>query len=532
MSILNELRESLDALTRRIGDVEPDALLAAVRGLEGEEMLQLMAEASVLAQGAERLLTVRAGVIAERSTRARGHAGLAAQRGHRTPVSLVQTILGGTRADATRAVRLGESLLQGLDASAALAGGAGAGGADAGGAGAGGADEGGGGGAPDVFVGNAPKAAVPWHEGAVPWHEPLSKARMRGRLTGAQHDAIFRGLGQPPVREADPEADSTTAEAWRIAAQQLLEEAHELSAEDLVRRARQVRDTLDVEGAHTRFERHYAGRSFRTWTDADGAHHARIDFDDEMAAWVQHVRDAALRPRRGGPRFIDPRERAEGDALVRDARTNDQLSYDLFMDLFRAGALAEASDVFGARQPGVRMIVIKDAVGPRDALGRMLATGHIEDGGDALPGSVIDRAICNAGTRDVTFERTGRPLDVGRERRLYTSAQRIALAIRDGGCMFSGCRVPASSCEAHHCDQWHRDSGRTDIDRGILLCRYHHMLLHNNGWRITRDHGEAFMLHPPGGGSAMRLKSRSAVSWAWDPPPERAGWRDERVGAG
>ena len=38
MSILNELRESLDALTRRIGDVEPDALLAAVRGLEGEEM--------------------------------------------------------------------------------------------------------------------------------------------------------------------------------------------------------------------------------------------------------------------------------------------------------------------------------------------------------------------------------------------------------------------------------------------------------------------------------------------------------------
>ena len=119
MFILNELRDSIDAIAARIGDVEPDALAAAMRGLDGEAMLQLMAEASVLANRTERLLTVGAGVIAERSTREQGYAGLAAQRGHRSPVSLVQSIFGSTRADATRAVRLGESLLEGVDASAA-----------------------------------------------------------------------------------------------------------------------------------------------------------------------------------------------------------------------------------------------------------------------------------------------------------------------------------------------------------------------------------------------------------------------------
>ena len=193
-------------------------------------------------------------------------------------------------------------------------------------------------------------------------------------------------------------------------------------------------------------------------------------------------------------------ERAAASALVDDSRTNDQLAYDLFMDVLRAGALANAADVFGARQPGVRIVTVDGATGVRDAFGRMLATGHLEDGGDALPGAVVDRNRCTVGSRSITVDNFGNPLDVGREQRLYTSTQRIALAVRDGGCMFPECRVPASYCEAHHCDHWQEDHGRTDIDRGILLCRHHHMLLHNNGWKIAREGLEAFLLHPPGGG--------------------------------
>jgi hypothetical protein len=348
---------------------------------------------------------------------------------------------------------------------------------------------------------------------------------------------------------------------WAVAAEQLIDEARGLPVEELGRRARAMRDRLDPIGARERYERQYEARSWRMWTDEDGARHARIDFDHEMGAWVEAIRDAALRPRRGGPRFLTDEQRAEAALLEQDSRTNDQLAYDLMTDLLRAGALARSEDVFGARQPGVRMVVFKDAVGRRDAFGRLLGIGHIEDGGEAVPGPVLDRSLCDAGAVEVTVDSCGNPLDVGREQRLFTAKQRIALAVRDGGCIWPGCDRPPSYCEAHHIDGW-AGGGRTDTERGALLCRFHHLLLHNHGWRITRESRGAFRLHPPagrdrdggapGGGGrdrdgreppgqgrdgkepdrrgqhddgAIVLRSRSPLRWAFDPPPDRAGWR-------
>ncbi|MGP6170785.1 DUF222 domain-containing protein [Microbacterium sp. A204] len=544
MAIFSELRETLDGLESRIGDVDIDVLLTAMRSLDDDEIVAGLAEAAAIANCAERMLTVGAAIIAERSQREAGHSGLAAVHGHRNAVSLVQSVIGGTRADAARAVRLGEFVAEGSDAAAAVEAKESSGGdADSSGAGgdvagvdvAGGADaaEGGGEAAGETRV-------------RMPWHEPLRQALFSGALTTAQHDAILRGLGQPPVRgEAEGPTDAMI-DVWSLAAEQLARESHDMSVEDLARRARQMRDSLDPEGVQERFERSYAARSWRSWRNAEGQHHTHIVSDDENAAWLDAIRDAALRPRRGGPRFMTDEERAAASALVDDPRTNDQLAYDLFMDVLRAGALADASDVFGARQPGIRIVTIDGATGVHDAFGRMLANGHLEDGGDALPGVVLDRNLCVVGSRNVTVDAAGNPLDVGREQRLFTPAQRIALAVRDGGCMFPECRAPASYCEAHHCDHWKEDLGRTDINRGILLCRHHHMLLHNNKWKITRDELGAFMLHPPrrgsGTGGADRsgsgsgdgrgddpppivLTSRSALRWAWDPPPERAGWR-------
>jgi hypothetical protein len=192
-----------------------------------------------------------------------------------------------------------------------------------------------------------------------------------------------------------------------------------------------------------------------------------------MALWVRTIRDTALRPRRGGPRFITDDERTAADQLAADPRTNEQLEYDLIMDLLRAGALATAPEVFGARQPGVRMVTITDTTGPRDPFGRVLTLGHAEDGGDPLPATLIDRARCSIGSLTVTVDPHGNPLDLGREQRLYTSQQRITLAIRDGGCVWPACTRPASYCEAHHIDHYAEHHGRTDIDRGLMLCRFH-----------------------------------------------------------
>jgi hypothetical protein len=42
------------------------------------------------------------------------------------------------------------------------------------------------------------------------------------------------------------------------------------------------------------------------------------------------------------------------------------------------------------------------------------------------------------------------PLEVARTSRVVTAAQRAALVVRDGGCVFPGCDRPPAWCEAHH----------------------------------------------------------------------------------
>ena len=95
--------------------------------------------------------------------------------------------------------------------------------------------------------------------------------------------------------------------------------------------------------------------------------------------------------------------------------------------------------------------------------------------------------------------------------------------------------MPASYCEAHHIDHVATENGRTDIDRGILLCRFHHMQLHNNGWKIIRDGHGAFILVPPAGhlgpggepATPRALRTKAPWAWAWDPPPpDRPPWRE------
>ncbi|GAA2010270.1 HNH endonuclease signature motif containing protein [Microbacterium ulmi] len=147
-----------------------------------------------------------------------------------------------------------------------------------------------------------------------------------------------------------------------------------------------------------------------------------------------------------------------------------------------------------------------------------------EDDQTALPAWLVAQQICDTGTVACTVDPSGNPLDLGHETRLFTARQRIALAARDGGCRWRGCDRAASHCEAHHIDP-HAQGGRTDIDRGILLCRWHHRELHHGGWRIIRQGKGEFVLHPPPGrGDPIVLTPRLALRCAWAdlaPPPKR-----------
>ena len=88
------------------------------------------------------------------------------------------------------------------------------------------------------------------------------------------------------------------------------------------------------------------------------------------------------------------------------------------------------------------------------------------------------------------------PLDVGRTSRVIQPAQRTALAVRDGGCVFPGCSRPLAWCDAHHLRHW-LHGGPTDLANLALVCRTHHRAVHEGGWRLARQPDGHLTATPP-----------------------------------
>src|SRR4029453_3742137 len=78
------------------------------------------------------------------------------------------------------------------------------------------------------------------------------------------------------------------------------------------------------------------------------------------------------------------------------------------------------------------------------------------------------------------------PLEVGRTSRGVQAAQRTALAVRDGGCVFPGCGRPLAWCEAHHLRHW-LHGGPTDTwPTWPCWAAPHPRAVHEGGWRLQR----------------------------------------------
>ncbi|MEO6511539.1 MAG: DUF222 domain-containing protein [Nocardioides sp.] len=119
-------------------------------------------------------------------------------------------------------------------------------------------------------------------------------------------------------------------------------------------------------------------------------------------------------------------------------------------------------------------------------------TGLVETStGDRLTASHVRRLACQADIIPVVLGAKGEVLDLGRARRLFSPAQRKAMAIRDRECTADGCSVPAAWCEAHHHQQLWSHGGQTNLADGKLLCSFHHHRAHDPGWETHH--------HPHGG---------------------------------
>jgi hypothetical protein len=105
---------------------------------------------------------------------------------------------------------------------------------------------------------------------------------------------------------------------------------------------------------------------------------------------------------------------------------------------------------------------------------------ELEDG-TRVSAETSRRIACDASVVEVQHGRDGGILDVGRRRRTIPPAIRRALDARDRGCRFPGCG--SRFTDAHHVMHW-ADGGETKLDNLVLVCRFHHRLLHEEGYRL------------------------------------------------
>jgi hypothetical protein len=87
----------------------------------------------------------------------------------------------------------------------------------------------------------------------------------------------------------------------------------------------------------------------------------------------------------------------------------------------------------------------------------------ISGSGNLVPIPDLIRMAAHALHYLAIFDDDGRPLYLGRSKRIATADQRIVLHAKDRGCSAPGCTVPGYLCQVHHVDDW-CDDGPTDID--------------------------------------------------------------------
>jgi hypothetical protein len=400
---------------------------------------ELLDRQRLLSEVERRVTAASAALAAEVRHRSRpelGHDGLAARLGARTPEKLVQTITGATKGRAATLVRMGSML----------------------------------------------PTAPPAPERS-PWMVDVAAALAAGDLSLDAADAIRAGLGTP--------TDEVPADALGLAARTLVLLAPTLTVEALAVRAREERLALDLALVVKRERALRDKRSLTLHRQADGMTRLTALLDPESAALVASVFDGITSPRRGGPRFVDEAAQTRASALVDDSRSTEQLALDAFVQLVQIGADVRPEFMVGRGGPTVQVLVTARDLSTRTGL------GFIEGQTEPVSIATVERHICQSGLQPLMFDSDGTPFDLGREQRLYSRRQRRAMAARDGGCRFLDCERPPSWCEAHHADHWHRDHGETNVDVGILLCKHHHLLLHDQGWEIHRERGEFWLIPPP-----------------------------------
>ena len=330
---------------------------------------------------------------------------------------------------------------------------------------------------------------------------PLLAAAMRdGTASLAQARVIDRAL---TVLPAGVDADTVDqAESY------LVERAREFGPKELGRIGRRILDVVAPEMA----EQAEAARLAEL--EARAADHTRLTMrrlGDGTTRISSRLPDAAAtRLATYLESFANPRRAAAVDdhpdrpGSARTATAHDpvtRLAYPRRMGeafvAFLETADATRLPIHGGNATTVVVTIPFDALRTELASAGLLGAGLVPGDdltGDRITAAQARRLACTAQIIPAVLGGNSVPLDLGRARRLFSPAQRLAMGVRDTTCRAEGCDVPATWCEAHHLRPWEH-GGRTNLDDGVLLCSHHHHRVHDPAYRADRLTNGAFRFH-------------------------------------
>jgi len=300
----------------------------------------------------------------------------------------------------------------------------------------------------------------------------VARALDAGELGMDSALAIVRCLGAAQRR--------ASVEALIAVEEFLVEEAQVLSADLVAVQARVWREALDPNGAEPRERELREQRSFVIGRE-------RADGLTPFFGLADPISAAQLRTWTGGrtapdqkPRFLDSDDPAydSSDPGVSDPRTREQRSFDVMMGLLQAGVRADALISTPLNSAANVMVVVRDNV-----LNTGVGSAWLSDVTEPISAASAGVLACEAGIQKVLVGPLGQPLALGRRERYFSSAQRKVLAVRDGGCAWPECTAPPAWTHAHHVIPWSHD-GPTDVENGVLLCAFHHHLVHEGEFEI------------------------------------------------
>jgi len=421
-------------MAARLGD---DALVAA------------LVESEAMGRRVDALRVALAGEVAERSRRELGSAGLAARRGCRNAVELVQRATGCSGASVNRRIRLGRA----THAGSSITG-----------------------------------------ERLPPLFEQVAQALDEGTLGCDAATAIIDAL-TPALRVTAP-TNVRLAEAEIVAGSVTCdpEGPPPFDADSVRLQATVWHSVLDPDGAAPN-ERDAQRRGLRLLAPRHGLVPVIGMLMPEVAGALRQYADACTNPRTpelAGPGACgtavndagggEASSGSEHDLAEADQRSHAQQLHDVLAVLIEVAArAADAPSVAGNAPTLVVSVRAED-----------LAAGTGVAFVDGVPPISIAAARhigCAGAIQRVVFDPDGRIQQLGAPQRCFTGAQRRGIALRDGGCVIPGCHVPAGWCEVHHVTPHAHDPDGTHTDNGVLLCWFHHRTIDTAGWQIRMSGG-------------------------------------------